>query len=178
MSYIWCPKKHGYVLRLLTLVASKRETFGLSGKLKKYLVLDQPNDRLPYIINVSRWGRVCDFERRVRIARRPVFVGWHNIKMFVAPLVGPSFLYASVLDCWSNLECRRDMHLPSTPLLTYLSHEIFVAMELTEAVWRHVVPLTPAGFPSSNLQKVFFVCLTTLSSTDLCCSFVEALPGG
>lgn len=70
------------------------------------------------------------------VACRPVSAGWHNVEMFGLPPVGRSSLYAYVSNCPPNLQCCRDMHVPSPLSVSYLPHEIFFETELTNSVSR------------------------------------------
>lgn len=72
----------------------------------------------------------------MRVVRPREFVARHSVVLVAVPLVGRSSLYAYVPDWWSDLECLRDMHIPSPPLLAYLADNIVFESELTEAEWQ------------------------------------------
>lgn len=71
---------------------------GLAIRVNVYTVLDWPNDVLHFLENLGCWGRDCDFKRRVRTARRPVFTGRYNVEMSAVPRSDGGPLYTSVSE--------------------------------------------------------------------------------
>lgn len=82
MSNGFCPEVFEYVERLSTFVVLLKVTSRFSDQTSVCTVLDQPNDALPFLENLSCWGQACSFERQIRTVRRPTYGGWHNVQMF------------------------------------------------------------------------------------------------
>lgn len=82
MPVVCCPKERKDILRLSTLVVLFKDASSLSNQLDFYTDETRLYGVLPSLKNLGRWGRDCNFDRRIQTSRRPVFAAWLSIEKF------------------------------------------------------------------------------------------------
>lgn len=110
----------------------------LSDQIAVYELLDRPYNGFPFLRNLGRWGRDCDFERWMRTARRHV-CGLAQYSDVCSATVPAWSAYAFVFEWWYGYECRRELNVPSPPVLAYLASHIVDEADLCNVSWRIAV---------------------------------------
>lgn len=108
---------------------------GLPNQVAVHSVSDRPYDALPFLKNLGGWGR-CDFESHMWTASFLTFRVWHNMEMFAVPPSASGHLYALVLQCGADNECRCKLNVPSPSVLTLFSCHIVRETELCDVMFR------------------------------------------
>lgn len=136
MPYLPCSEDLAYVGRLLDLFATLLNSPTLSDDFEGFMVLELSCEKQPFLRKLLKWGRACDQERQIKTTPQPVFAGFPNVNISAVLTARRPFVHALVSQWWSGYECCRELDIPLSPILAYLSHHTVAAAGLSEAVWK------------------------------------------
>lgn len=120
MLFVWCEEKFLYCRRLQNAIDASLALAEGDPKLKCW-IFDKPYNNMYLVCGDTHKTRVLELEICEKTAgRNPIFVGRHNLKLFVFSSKDQFCLSVTVSTFWRKLKAHRILCVPFAPMFNYL----------------------------------------------------------